>query len=116
MMGPVYVYNGSPYVVTGYYNYNGDTNASVIHMFMNYSFVKITIEVKTDYGWLYYHLERLVDGEWVEVGSINSTLRTGAILDIWVDITPGDYRLRIENPYNWFERPIMIEVWWYAIA
>lgn len=117
MLSPVYIEEEDSYIVTGYSNYNGDIDAEMIFMYSSYSFAYVYIEVKEQYDRMIYHLEKLVNGSWVEIGVTSSTARTGQAVFVWGSMTAGNYyRMRIENYDNWFGQEVWIEVWWYAIA
>jgi hypothetical protein len=109
--------DGETWLVEGYYSYNGDIDQTEINMFLAHNFVKVKINYKSNSVEVDYILEVYHSGNWQEVKRVSSTSGTGGIVDIYTPIYAGyTYRLKVENPDQWFGRSTALDIKWWAIS
>ena len=117
MMDSEKISDGETWLVEGYYSYNGNTDETEIDMFLAHNFVKVKINYKSNSVNVNYILEVYHSGNWQEVKRVSSSAGTGGIVDIVTPIYAGyTYRLKVQNPSNWFGSSTYLDVKWWAIS
>ncbi|QWC00299.1 hypothetical protein KHQ88_01660 [Mycoplasmatota bacterium] len=109
--------DGETWLVEGYYSYNGNIDQTDINMVLDHNFVKVKINYKSNNVEIDYILEVYHSGNWQEVKRVSSKADSGGIVDIFTPIYAGyTYRLKVENPDQWFGRSTVLDIKWWAIS